>query len=230
MLVSAVLTSAVLGACSSDDGNPSANSAVTIGTAAPTTTVLPTAAPTVAATTPAPAPATTPATVALPDGPTVLQQSIDALAPGYHFSSTVTLNGNVALTSVGDQIGLASRQQITSQGVTVDYIVLPEGTWKGENGVWDELEEPAPAVDPLAALRSPTAVTVAAATAELTTLVATYPAAAFGVAGDVINVTVEVAGTALRSFSYTTPDGSGTSRTDIGPLTDTTPITSPAAE
>lgn len=217
----------VLGACSSDDGNPSANSAAAITTLPPPTTPAPTAAaPTAAVTTPAPPP---PSTIALPDGPTVLQQSLDALAPGYHFVINATVNGAVALSTEGDQIGLASRQRVTSQGVTVDYIVLPEGTWKGENGVWEELEEPAPAVDPLAPLRTPTSVTVAGHSPELTTLVATYPAAAFGVPGDAISVTMELTGTALRSFTYTTPDGTGVSRTDIGPLTDATPITSPAS-
>lgn len=217
----------VLGACSSDDGNPSANSAAAITTlpapTVPATTVAPATA---AATTPAP-PA--PATIALPDGPTVLQQSLDALAPGYRFTSTLTVNGNVAVSAVGDQIGLASRQQITSQGVTVDYILLPEGTWKGENGVWEELEEPAPAVDPLAPLRAPTAVTVAGHSPELTTLIATYPAAALGIPGDTINVTIELSGTTLRSATYGTPDGTQVQRTDFGPLTDTTPITSPAS-
>ena len=217
-----------LGACSSDDGNPSADSAAAVTTpptpttAPAPTTAVPTAAPTTAA-------AVAPATVALPDGPTVLQQSLDALAPGYHFVINATVNGAVALTTEGDQIGVASRQRVTSQGVTVDYIVLPEGTWKGENGVWEELEEPAPAVDPLAPLRTPSAVTVTGHSPELTTLVATYPAAAFGVPGDVIDVTIELTGTTLRSFTYATPDGTGVSRTDIGPLTDTTPITSPAA-
>jgi hypothetical protein len=217
----------VVGACASDDGNPSANSAAEITTLpSPTTAALPaTAAPTAAATTPAPPP---PSTIALPDGPTLLQQSLDAIAPGYHFVITATVNGTVALSTEGDQIGLASRQKVTSQGVTVDYIVLPEGTWKGENGAWEELEEPAPAVDPLAPLRTPTAVTVAGHSPELTTLVATYPAAPFGVPGDAINVTIELTGTALRSFTYSTPDGTQVSRTDIGPLADTTPITSPA--
>ena len=223
-----LLVVVALGACANDDENISAQSA------APVTTVAAQAASSVAATAAAPAPATTapvapPSTPATPDGPTVLIQSLDALAPGYHFVITATVNGQVALTTEGDQIGLSSRQTVTSQGVAVNYIVLPEGTWKGEGGVWDELEVPAPAVDPLAVFRSPTGVTVVAHTAELTTLSATYPAAAVGVPGDQpVGVTIELTGTTLRSLSYITPDGTGASRTDISPLVDTTPITSPS--
>ena len=221
--------SVALTSCSSDDTNPSADSAAPISTAAlAVTPVVATAAATPPTATAAP---TTPAaTLPLPDGPTVLLQSLDALAPGYHFVITAMLNGQVALATEGDQIGLASRQTVTSQGVAVDYIVLPEGTWKGEGGVWEELEVPAPAVDPLAALRAPTAVTVVSHTAELTVLNASYAAAALGLPGDQsVIVAIELTGTTLRSFSYSTPDGTGSSRTDISPLVDTTPITSPSA-
>ena len=220
--------SVALTSCSSDDGNAAADSAAPITTAPLVTSpVSATAAPTPPAATAVPtAPA---AAAALPDGPTVLLQSLDALAPGYHFVITAMLNGQVALATEGDQIGLASRQTVTSQGVAIDYIILPEGTWKGEGGVWEELEVPAPAVDPLAALRTPTAVTVVSHTAELTVLNASYPAAAVGLPGDQpVTVAIEVTGTTLRSFGYSTPDGTGSSRTDISPLVDTTPITSPS--
>jgi hypothetical protein len=227
-----LVAATALGACSSDESR-SAGSTVPIAIAAgaaasPATSVPVTAAPSAAATpAPPPPPPTAPA---LPDGPTVLLQSLDALAPGYHFVITVTLDGQVALTTEGDQIGLSSRQTVTSQGVAVSYIVLPEGTWKGEAGVWDELEVPTPAVDPLAVFRAPSAVTVTGHSAELTTLSATYPAAALGLTGDQpVAVAIELTGTSLRSLSYTTPDGTGTSRTDISPLVDTTPITSPSA-
>jgi hypothetical protein len=221
-----LVVSVALSSCSTDDGDPAADSAAPI-TPAPvaTTPIAATAAPT-----PPPATASpTAAALPLPDGPSVLLQSLDALAPGYHFVITAVLNGQVALTTEGDQIGLASRQTVTSQGVAVDYIVLPEGTWKGEGGVWEELEVPAPAVDPLAAFRSPTAVTVVSHATELTVLTATYPAATLGLPGDQpVTVAIELTGTSLRSLSYATPDGTGSSRTDISPLVDTTPNTSPS--
>jgi hypothetical protein len=223
-----LVASVALASCSSDDGGPAAESAAPITTVPVATTPV-----AVTAATPLPAATAAPTTPAaplpLPDGPTVLLQSLDALAPGYHFVITATVQGEVALTTEGDQIGASSRQTLTSQGVAVDYIVLPEGTWKGEGGVWEELEVPAPAVDPLAAFRSPTAVTVVSHTAELTVLNATYPAAAFGVPGDQpVTVAIELSGTTLRSLSYTTPDGASASRTDISPLVDLTPITSPS--
>ncbi len=195
---------------------------------APATTTL-------APATPAPAPAATvPATVApttLPDAPTVLQQSFDQLAPGYHFITTATVNGAPALTAEGDHIAGSTRMAITSQGRTVDYIVLPDQTWVADNGQWQELDEPAPAGDPITPLRTPQSVTVANYTPELTTLYAAYPPGTLAIPGDQpVNVWFQMAGTTLLAIGYDVPGGTSSVRADISPLVDTTPITSPASD
>lgn len=76
----------------------------------------------------------------------------------------------------------------------------------------------------------PLSITVVSNTVDLTVLTAQYPAAVLGMVGtEPIPVTLEVAGTTLLSISYASPDGINTSRTEIGPLADATPITSPSA-
>jgi hypothetical protein len=161
----------------------------------------------------------------------VLQQSFDQLAPGYHFVTTATVNGVPALTAEGDHIGGSTRMTITSQGKTVEYIVLPDQTWVAENGQWQELDEPAPAVDPISPLRAPQSVAVAAYTPEMTTLTAGYPPTALALPGDQpVNVWFALAGTSLIAIGYDVPGGTSSVRADISPLVDTTPITSPAGE
>jgi putative hemolysin len=230
LIVFGTLGALAISACSSDDETASTTAAA-VTTAPPGTTAIAATQPTQP-----PPPVTSPATpstiaqVVLPDGPTLLQQAFDQLAAGYHFVSTASVNGTPAIAAEGDQIGGALRQVVTSQGKTVEYVVLPEGTWVAENGEWSELETAAPIGDPIVPLRSPLSVAVESSTPELTTLVAAFPAAAVGLPGDQpVNVTFVLAGTALTSIRYTSPDGAAVSETTISPLTDTTPITAPSA-
>jgi hypothetical protein len=232
---------AVAGCSSGDDATDDTDAVgsvpATVPASAPTTIPPPpaTAAPTAAASTaPAVAATTAPATAApttLPDGATVLQQSFDLLAPGYHFITTASVNGTPALTAEGDHIAGSTRMTITSQGRAVEYIVLPEQTWVADAGQWQELEQAAPASDPITALRAPESVTVASHSPELTTITATYPPLALNAPGDQpVPVTFELAGTTLLAIAYEVPGGGSTVRSDITPLVAPTPITSPAGE
>jgi hypothetical protein len=159
----------------------------------------------------------------------MLQQSFDALAPGYHFLTQATVNGVPALTAEGDQIAGNTRMTVTSQEKTVDYVVMPEGTWVAQDGTWQELDSPAPATDPIAALRAPQSVTVANYAPPLATLTAIYPASALALPGDQpVTVSFDFNGTALTAITYATPDGTSTVRSDISAVTNTAPITSPS--
>jgi hypothetical protein len=218
----------VLTACSNDES--------AVGSTVPAPSAAAATSPTtIAAPAPAPAPtpvssAALPSTIALPDPAALLQQSFDQLAAGYHFVITATVNGAVATTVTGDQIGDSSRQLITSQGKTVELIVLPEATWKSEDGNWEELAEQIPAVDPISTLRAPASVTVASNSPDRTVLVASYPATLLGLAGDqLVDVTFELVGSTLLALQYSSPDAAQTSRTEVGPLADTSPVTSPSA-
>jgi hypothetical protein len=217
-------------ACSSDEQTRATTAPITTSAPSPITAAVTTPAPQPLAPITTPAAPPTSAQVVLPDGPALLQQAFDQLVAGYHFVSTASVNGTPAIAVEGDQIGGALRQVVTSQGKTAEYVVLPEGTWVGENGEWSELDTVAPIGDPIAPLRAPLSVAVESSTPELTTLVAAYPAAVIGLTGDLpVNVTFVLAGTALTSIRYSSPDGAAVSETTISALTDTTPITAPTA-
>lgn len=224
--------------CSSDDDTATSTIAPIAAVSTPTPTSVPATTPAPPApitTTPGTPAATAPAipapTTTLPDAATLLQQSFDALAPGYHFVTQATVNGVPALTAEGDQIAGNTRMAVTSQDKTVDYVVMPDGTWVAQDGTWQELDSPAPATDPISALRAPQSVVVANYAPPSTTLTATYPASALSLPGDQpVNVSFEFNETALTAISYASPDGASTVRTDISAVVDATPITSPSVD
>ena len=170
--------------------------------------------------------------VDLPDPSALLAGAVEAAAAGYHFATTVTVGSDVALTAEGDRIGDSTRMTVASNGAAVDWVITPEGSWVAENGVWQEIERPAAAPDPLAALAAPTSITVDAANADGSTLRASYPAAAFALPGDApIDVVIDIAGANLSSLSYFAPgtDPPTAVRTVISALTDTAPVTAPGS-
>ncbi len=119
---------------------------------------------------------------------------------------------------------------VTSNGATIGYVITPQGSWVAENGVWQELDQPAPVADPLSALATPSAIAVSAYDTSGTTLTASYPSSAFALPGDAtIDVTITVSGTSLTAIEYTAPgtDPATTVRTALSPLVDTTPVTAP---
>ena len=107
------------GLCGCTDGSTSAPT--TIGADVPARSASSTSTP---ATTPPSAPTTTvaaapPSAVATtvapdppPDGAAVLQRSLDQATAGYHFVTTATVNGNVALRAEGDRVGSGTRMRL----------------------------------------------------------------------------------------------------------------------
>jgi hypothetical protein len=230
--------------CSRDDAaSPTAPSidSTTLVPATPAPTAPPVVAPAATAVVETPTPAAVvvgvvataapTAPLVAPDGPTLLQQAFDLAVPGYHFVTTATVNGVAALTAEGDHIGGGTRLTVVSQNVTSGYVILPEGTWVLDGGVWKETEDPPPVTDPISALRAPSTVAVAAFTATGATLIASYPAAALALEGDVpVDITFEIEGTALRSITYLAPSVVPASvRADISALVDTSPVVAPTA-
>lgn len=169
------------------------------------------------------------AVTAAPDPVAVLASGLDGLAGGYHFVTTVTVGDQQALVAEGDRVGTGTRMRVDSNGRSVDYVVTPDGTWVAESGTWQELDQVAQASDPLGALRAPSAVaTTGTPDAGRTNLVATYPAAAFGLAGDAtVDVSVTIIDGSVATLVYTDAASSATVQTDISALTDTTPVTVP---
>jgi len=201
----------------------------------PSTTV--TTAPIVAvATLPPDVPTTTAApvpTTPFVDGAALLGQALDAIVPGYHFTTTVTVDGVVTLTADGDRVADGTRLSLTGQGAVVAYVITPDGTWvQPDGGTWEALDSGPANTDPIAALKSPTTVQVDGVDATVTRLTTTVPATALGIPGDpatVATVQVAIDGTTLHDITYSaTVDGrAATVQAVIGPVVDPTPVTPP---
>ena len=154
-----VLGLAALGC--TDDGASGVDSLAPLVTAgAPSSTATAPLAPTTAPPAPgstAPPAAAPPTTVAPPvDGAAVLSAAVAAMAPGYHYRSTVTVDGVVAVEADGDRVGDGTRLGVTRDGTSVQYVITPDGTWvMTDGGEWDQLDTPAATSDPIAALAAP---------------------------------------------------------------------------
>ncbi len=222
----------VFGGCS-DNNSPqvggAAANATTVSIAAPgagpssTANVPITVAPTSVA------PAATSAPV---DGAAVLQQAVAATASGYHFNQTATIDGVVALTVDGDRLTDGARVAVSNASGLVFYVVRPDGTWlKPQNGDWEVDDSDPPAVDPIDALRSPSAVTVAGNDGTTVQLAVTVPLSALGIPGDGdAALQIAVVGGALSTITYNTSTADGkavATTTVIGPVVDSSPVVAP---
>ena len=194
----------------------------------------PAAAPTSAAsTTTTLVPGDTTPTSSLPviDAPAVLQQAFDVLGGGYHFVTTATVNGKVAITAIGDRVADGTRMSVSSNGATIDYVVTPEGTWVNQQGTWSELSDPAPVSDPIGSLRAPTSVQIVSFTgAAQLGLAATYPSSALSLPGDaLVEVSFVLRGGTLVSLSYRATGGGIEANVEsmITLLADTSAVTLP---
>lgn len=181
--------------------------------------------------TPTTAPASAPPTAPAVDGGALLQHALEAIAGGYHFTTTVNVDGAATLVADGDRVADGTRLTISGDGGTVAYVITPAGSWVlPEDGEWEAVDAPAATADPIAALWTPTSVAVDGVEGTVTRLTTTVAAAALGIAGDepaTLQVTLE--GSELRSVTYTSSlDGRPAAvQATITPLVDTSPVIAP---
>ena len=166
------------------------------------------------------------------DGAAVLAQAVAGLAGGYHFTTTVSVNGAETLVADGDRIADSSRLSLFSKGGSVAYVITPAGSWAfPENGEWEALDSPPATADPIIALQAPLAVTVSTSDGTTTSMVVSVAAAALGIAAEGnSDVQVTVSGGLLQQVSYSAALADGTTASVvalIGPLVDTSPIVAP---
>jgi hypothetical protein len=169
--------------------------------------------------------------VAVPDPAAALQAALDSLATSYHFVSTVTLDGAVALVADGDRVGDGSRLTLTSNDGNASYVITPDGSWVMlADGEWQALDDDPATADPIGALRTPNAVqakTTEGSTSHLSVMVAP---AALGIAGDApVELDVAITANVLSSVTYATSVGDrpATVTATFGPPHDPTPISPP---
>ena len=239
--VLAVGASACSSGTSTTESIPSPPSTVIAATTAPiATAALPAAAaPATTATTastpvaaPGEAVATTVPAAPTVDGATLLQSAVAAMAAGYHFTTTLTINGAVVLTADGDRVGDGTRLGVTQGGASVQYVITRGGTWvQPAGGEWQQLDSPAATTDPIAALAAPTSVTVASVTGSATTVTATVQPAALGLAGNTpvdMSATVDNGAITTVGYSAMVNGQPAVMQASIGPVADATPVTAPA--
>ena len=177
----------------------------------------------------APAPEST---VVVVDGAAALAQAVSGLAAGYHFTTTVNVNGAETLVADGDRIADSTRLSLFSKGGSVAYVITPAGSWAfPEGGEWSALDSAPATADPIIALQAPLAVAVVSSDGTTTSMTVTVPAAALGIAADGnADVQVTVSAGVLQYVSYSAALSDGTTAdvsAVIGPLVDTTPIVAP---
>jgi len=229
-----VLGLAALGC--TDDGASGVDSLAPLVTAgAPPSTATAPLAPTTAPPAPgstAPPAAAPPTTVAPPvDGAAVLSAAVAAMAPGYHYRSTVTVDGVVAVEADGDRVGDGTRLGVTRDGTSVQYVITPDGTWvMTDGGEWDQLDTPAATSDPIGALAAPMAVSVLSSSPEVIAMVVTVPNSALGLPGDgTADLNVTVTNGMVTAVAYRTAvDGRDAAvETALGPVTDPSAVVPP---
>jgi hypothetical protein len=160
-----------------------------------------------------------------------LQGGLAALANGYHFVSTVTVNGTPSLTAEGDRIGDSSSLVLSGEGGTVSYIVTPGGSYaQPEGGDWSLLDVAPATADPIAALLAPVSVVAIPTTDGSVAVQATVTAVALGISAEGnVDVQVVLVNGAISQITYSTAVEGGTAQvvSTITPLVDATPIVAP---
>ena len=172
--------------------------------------------------------ATTPVTI---DANGALQTGLAALTGGYHFSSTVTVNGTPTLTAEGDRIESSSSLILSGEGGTVSYIVTPEASFaQPEGGDWSQLDVAPATSDPIAALLAPVSVATIPTTDGTVMVRATVTALSLGIAAEGnVEVQVLLVNGAIAQITYTAPVEGGAAQvvSIISPVLDPTPIVAP---
>jgi hypothetical protein len=220
-------------ACSSDHAG-TVSSTVTTAAARPAAAVTTGAAPTTAPPTTTPAAPAAPASAAppAPDPAATLRQAVASLTTTYHFASTVTLDGTVALVADGDRVGDGSRLTLTSNDGDVAYVITPDGSWvQPDGGDWQPIDTDPANTDPISALQAPASVQLTSSDGTTAHLAVAVAPGTLGLPGDApVQLDVAIAGTALASVSYATTVGtkSATVTATFGPAHDATPVTAPA--
>lgn len=161
-----------------------------------------------------------------------LDAALAPFADGYDFVSEVTLQDVAATHGEGRRVGEDSETVVgTGEGQVIVRTVGTQAWTKKPGEDWVAVDEPADAIDQIAALREPTIVRATAPIDGMPAFVATYPPGALGLNGaDIGSVIFQVHPDGTVEVTYEVPlqNGSAVSHTLFSPLTDPTPIVAPS--
>jgi hypothetical protein len=227
------------GGCGRDDAitapTPEVASAAALGPAPDSSP------PTAALTASTSVPSAPPTSAPVPDATTTLTAALDTLATGYHFVTTVTVDGKATLVAEGDHVAGTTQMTVTSGVSSTRYLVTRDAAWAQTDGKWRQLDSAQGLTDPVSQLRSPLSVELFG-TAAAATITARYEAAALGVrGGDERVVEFQLADGLITSLRYASTaavtTAGGTRRQQhtevhavITPIESGTEITLPTAE
>jgi len=169
-------------------------------------------------------------TTTAPQADAVLQAALARYDAGYEFSSRVLVNGAVAVDVDGRHVSGSSHMTIRSGDGEVEYLIIGGSQWaRTSGGEWDVVSEGDASQPPLLPLKSPSAVEIVIDDSSEVTIQATYPASAFELAGNDLQVTLTIEDGRLSKAGYASAqDGAdATVETTFRPLSDFTPITAP---
>jgi hypothetical protein len=161
-----------------------------------------------------------------------LAAAIKGLAVGYTFDTTVSVGGQVATHVFGRAGGGASDFVVESKGVQITYRTIPPRSWVKQAGKdWVAVDSGVPDGDPLAALATPSSVTVIGDDPNALELRADYPPAALGLAGAkpvAVTLTLAPDGSVRATYSVPLGGGKATSVTTLTPAPGQEPIVAPS--
>lgn len=131
-----------------------------------------------------------------------LEAALGPLRAAAAFDTLVEVDGVSIVSASGRSVGADSDVTVTTSGRTVEYVRLPPQAWAREaSRTWVLLAPDAAPAAPLDVLSRPLTLVGEAGLPGGSSFRATYPAAALGLAGDPVAVTIEVTG-ATVTFRY----------------------------
>lgn len=159
----------------------------------------------------------------------ILSRALDPLLAAAAFETRVEVDGTEVVSATGRSVGNTSTTSVTTSGRTVDYVQIPPQTWAREPGAaWVLVSSDPASTAPLAVLSKPLTLAIAQGGGSGTSLDATYPAAALGLTGDPVAVTITIDGTGLTFRYQATTSGHTTSSTTTLRPSPADPIVAPS--
>ncbi len=161
-----------------------------------------------------------------------LAAAFAAMDGGYTYTATVTVGTTAVSTAKGRSVGGKSEFELTANGSSVTYRAIPPKAWVKQAGkAWVAVSGKVPAGSPIAALQSPTSMSVVSDDANGLTVDATFPPAALGLTGtDPTPVRLVVApdGTVTAMYQTTVGSDAAASTSVFTPKSGLSPIAAPS--
>ena len=158
--------------------------------------------------------AAVPTPTPLPPAADLLAAALEPLRAELSFETSVTVDGAVVVSANGRSVGAASELSVTTAGRTVDYLRVPPRAWAREaGGKWVLVDAATAPTAPLDVLATPATLALVASDGGSSSLTATYPAAALGLTGDPVTVTITTAAQGVTFTYETTVSGRRTAST-----------------